>query len=112
MFRIRNVLQEFEAHLQPVSPESKARGKSEWKKYADQARRLKVKASGLNLPEGTPLFIMIDGQQIGEMVVKGHLARFERDSEKGEIVPTVGLRQVVEIKVGVRVILAGRYEAE
>ncbi len=112
MFRIRNVLQEFEAHLQPVPPESKTRGKSEWKKYTDQSQRLKVKTSGLNLPEGTPLEIMIDGQKIGEMTLQGKLARFERDSEKGEYVPQVEADQVLQVLFRGEVIAQGKYYAE
>ncbi len=73
---------------------------------------LTLEASGLNLPEGTPLEIMIDGQKIGEMTLQGKLARFERDSEKGEYVPPVEADQVLQVLFRGEVIAQGKYYAE
>lgn len=113
MFRMRTVLQEFEAQLQPADRAyPNARGKAEWKRYGDQSLRLKVKASGLNLPEGPSLEITMDGQKIGEMVIEGNRARFERDSEKGEVVPAVHADQVIQVYFGSQLLLTGKFYAE
>lgn len=113
MFRVRSVLQEFEAQIRATGREHpKARGKSEWKRYGDQSERLKITAFGVDLPDGTPLEITVDGLTIGEMVLRGKDARYERESEKGEHVPRVEKGQVIEIKVRGQVILAGQYYAE
>jgi hypothetical protein len=111
--RIRNVLQEHEAQLTPVEKEyAKARGKSEWKRYGDESRRLKVSVSGVNLPDGTTLEISIDGRQIGEMIVQRKIARFERETEKGENVAPVGVDQVLQVSLKGKVIMEGKYYAE
>jgi hypothetical protein len=55
--RSRNVLQEYEARLEPsaVGRCPTARGKAEWKVYGDGTRQCKGSVSKLNLPEGAVL---------------------------------------------------------
>ncbi len=113
MFRIRNVLQEFEAHLTSVEQEfAKVRGKSEWKKYGDGAHQLKISLTGLNLREGTALVLTVDGVKIGDMIVQGKTARFKRESEKGEFVPAVEAEQTLRVIFLEKVIVQGKYVAE
>lgn len=112
--RIRSVLQEFEAKLEPTSVLHGAglRGKAEWKLYADGTRRGKVSLSRLDLADGTVLDLLVDGCRIAELVVEGNLARYRRESERGELVPSVGVDQVVQVLHAGQVILEGRFYAE
>ena len=112
--RIRSVLQEFEAKLEPNSALHcpGARGKAEWKLYADGTRRGKVSISRLDLIDGTVLDLVVDGCRIAELVVEGKLARYRRESERGELVPSVGVDQVIQVIHAGRVILEGRFYAE
>jgi hypothetical protein len=112
--RIRNVLQEFEAKLEPTptSLQSQARGKAEWKVYANGTRQCKVSLSRLNLADGTLLELAVDGRQITQLVVQQGIARYRRESERGEDVPVVEEDQVLRVLGSGQLILEGRFIAE
>jgi hypothetical protein len=112
--RIRNVVQEYEVRLEPLpaGPNSKARGKGEWKVYSDGTRQCKVSLSRLNLPNGAALELAVDGRRIAQLTVQGGMARFRRETEKGEGVPRVELDQVLQVMSSGQVILEGRFYEE
>jgi hypothetical protein len=87
-------------------------GKGEWKAYADGTRRCKVWVSGLNLADGAVLQLAVSGQQIAEVLVSGGKARYRRESERGEAVPTVELNQVLQVSYAGSVILEGSFYME
>jgi hypothetical protein len=112
--RIRNVLQEFEAKLEPnpVGSFSNARGKAEWKTYENGSRQCKVSVSKLNLPDGIVLELILDDRRIAKVTVQGGMARYKQESEAGEIVPAVMLNQVLQIIHNDSVILEGQFYSE
>jgi hypothetical protein len=112
--RIRNVLQEFEARLepQPGGRNPAGRGKAEWKVYGDGSRQCRVSISNLELPESALLGILVDGRQIAQAEVIGGKARFRRETERGELVPDVKADQVLQIVADGQVILEGFFYAE
>jgi hypothetical protein len=115
--RVRNVLQEYEAKLRAVQPAGSqaaesGHGKGEWKVYADGTRRCKVWVSGLSLADGAVLQLAVSGQQIAEMLVHGGKARYRRESERGEAVPTIELNQVLQVSYAGSVILEGSFYLE
>jgi hypothetical protein len=112
--RFRNVHQEYEAMLQPVpgSPFPTARGKAEWKTYGDGTRQSKLKVSGLNIPDGSKLELVVENRHIATLAVQNGLARYRQESEKGEAVPLVESNQVLQVLYAGMVILEGRFYAE
>jgi hypothetical protein len=112
--RIRNVLQEYEAMLEPVpaSPYPGARGKAEWKVYGDGTRQCKVKVSGLDLPDGSKLELVVDDRQIAAVAVQNGMARYRRETERGEAVPYVESNQVLQVIYAGNVILEGKFYSE
>lgn len=112
--RIRTVLQEREARLEPVpsSPFQKARGKAEWKIYGDGFRKCKLSVSNLNLADRTPIEIHINDRLIAEVPLENGKIRFHRDTEKGENVPAVAVNDLIRILNGGRIFLEGFFYAE
>lgn len=115
--RIRNVLQEYEAKLRSVQGAASAAadsavGKAEWKVYADGTRQCKVRVSGLSLSDGAVLQLAVSGQPIAEMLVRGGRARYRRESERGEAVPSVELNHVLQVSYAGFVILEGSFYLE
>jgi hypothetical protein len=112
--RIRNVLQEFEAKLEPVSSglQLMGRGKAEWKIYENCTRQCKVSLSNLNLADGKVIELAVAGRRITQLVVQQGAARYRRESERGEGVPVVEVNQVVQIIHSGQVILEGRFYEE
>jgi hypothetical protein len=114
--RIRNVLQEYEAQLQPTqfaaSTAQSARGKAEWKVYGSGTRQCKVWITGLNLSEGAVLQLAVSGQPMTEIMVRGGRARYRRESERGEAVPVVELKQVLQVSYAGQIILEGEFYSE
>jgi hypothetical protein len=113
-FRIRTVTQEYEAQLTPTGSGigSHARGQSEWKRYKDDTRKFKVSVSGLEVPDGTVLDIALDGWKIGEMTIQRGISRLCRETEKGTYAPPVGADQELQILLGGKLILQGKFYEE
>jgi hypothetical protein len=114
--RIRSVLQEYEAKLRAIEggggAAQAAHGKAEWKVYGDGTQRCKLWLSGLGLSDGAVLQIALDGRQIAEIPVRGGKARYRRESERGEAVPMVAAKQVLQVSYAGSIILEGSFFAE
>ena len=89
--RMRPVRQEHEAQREPApaSPCPTARGKAEWKVYGDGTRQGKVTVAKLSLPDGAILDLVVDDQRITQLIVQRGMARFRRETVRGEDVPGV-----------------------
>ncbi len=112
--RIRNVSQEYEAKLEP-SPtglRAAARGKAEWKRYADGSRQCKLSASNLDLPDGATLGLLVDNRSIAQLTVQHGTVRYRMETERGESVPVVELGQVLRVVYLGQIILEGQFYAE
>ncbi len=90
--RVRDVLEELEAPLVPARPDgpaAAASGKAERKRYADGGEKLKVRCSGLALPDGAPVALLLGERMLAEEPVEDGRVRFEWDSAAGAAVPPV-----------------------
>lgn len=114
--RIRSVLQEYEAQLNPTrlaAPTAdSASGKGEWKVYGNGTRQCKVRITGLNLSDGAVLQLAVSGHQFTELLVNGGKARYRRESERGEAVPEVEPKKVLQVSYAGQVILDGEFYSE
>ena len=114
--RIRSVLEEYEAQLQPTefagTGANSARGKGEWKVYGNGARRCKVWITGLNLSHGSVVQLSVSGRPVAELLISGGRARYQRASERGEAVPEVEAKQVLQVSYAGRPLLAGEFYSE
>jgi hypothetical protein len=112
--RIRTVLQEWEAQLEPIpsSPFQKARAKAEWKIYGDGSRKCKLFISNLGLPDDTLIDIHVNGRLIAQTKLEKGSARFRRETEQGEQVSEVNVKDVMQILNAGRVFLEGRFYEE
>ncbi len=116
MVRIRDVIQEFEAKFHPTelgaALAGRARGKAEWKVYGDGTRQCKVWLSGLTLSDGALLQLSVSGQPLAAILVRQGRSHYKRESERGENVPVVESRQVLQISYAGQVILEGELYPE
>jgi hypothetical protein len=114
--RIRNVLQEYEAQLKPTPFAALAaelvRGKGEWKVYGNGTRQCKLWITGLNLSDGAVLQLAVSGRQFAELLVSGGRVRYRRESERGEAVPEVEPKQVLQVSYAGQIILEGEFYSE
>lgn len=112
--RIRTVSREWEARLEPVpsSPFQKAKGKAEWKIYADGFRKCKLSVFNLDLADRTPIEIHINNRLIAQVPLEKGSIRFQRDTEKGEEVPDVAVNDLIQVSNAGRIFLEGRFYAE
>jgi hypothetical protein len=110
--RIRNVLQEFEAHFQPVQPGSNVRGKSEWKQYGDGTYRFKISIRDIPLPDGSQVDLWRDGSWLMSVPVQNKKAKVDLENDNGSGIPAISAGQVVQIRSGEDVLAEGKYEAE
>jgi hypothetical protein len=110
--RFRSVRQEYEAVLSPPPSSAGARGKAEWKVYADGTRQGRLTASGLAVPDGAVVEISVNDRLIAMATVDGGRVRFRRESEQGESVPEVALAEVLRLRHAGRVLLEGTFAAE
>jgi hypothetical protein len=114
--RIRSVLQEYEAQLKPTQfaapAADSASGKGEWKVYGNGARQCKVSITGLNLSDGVVLQLAVSGQQFAELLLSAGRARYRRESERGEAVPEVEPKQILQASYAGQVILEGEFYSE
>jgi hypothetical protein len=115
--RVRDVLEEYEAQLMPTPNGGSASGRSshgkgEWKVYANGTRQCKIWVAGLKLSDGAVLQLGVSGRQMGEVMVRDGRARYRRESERGEAVPAVEPKQVLEVTYAGEIILQGEFYSE
>jgi len=112
--RIRNVKKEFEAHLSSPAngTVTSARGKAEWKEYQDGSRRIKISVTKVGQEDGTLVDVVMDGRLIDQIVLERGIARYRRESERGEQVPTPAAGQLLQIVCFGILLLEGRFVEE
>ena len=112
--RIRNVHEEFEAHLSPSpgSLQAGARGKAEWKLYSDGSRQCRVSLSRLSLEDGTALDLVVEGRRIAQLSVERGTARYRQETERCETVPPIEANHILQVIQSGQVILEGRFVSE
>jgi hypothetical protein len=115
--RIRDVVQEYEAQLQPTEAGASttarsAYGKAERKVYGDGTRQFKIRVAGLDLSDGAVLQLAIRGRQFAEVMVQRGKARFRRETERGEAIPAVELSQLLQVSYAGQIILQGEFYLE
>lgn len=112
--RIRNVKKELEAHLLPPAhnADAAARGKAEWKEYQDGSRRIKISITVAGQEDGTLMDVVMDGRLIDQIVLERGIARYRRESEQGEQVPTPEAGQVLRIICLGTILLEGQFVEE
>jgi hypothetical protein len=96
--RIRNVLQEFEAHLQPVQPGTRTYGKSEWRHYADGTVRIRSFIRNIPLPNISAIDLVLDGAPIAQLQVQDNKAKIDLDNLTGQGIPAVRAGQTLQIR--------------
>ena len=112
-FGFRSVQQEHEAKLAPPpGGAAGARGKAEWKVYADGTRQGRLSASGLDVTDGAVVEIRVGTRVIATATVEDGRVRFRRESAQAEVVPAVALDEVVQLVHAGRVLLEGAFYAE
>jgi len=112
--RIRNVQQEYEVQLRP-SPGGafpSARGKGEWKVYADGTRQCKLSVSGLDALNGAFIELSVEQRRITHLTVEHGSARYRRETERGEGVPAVALGERLKVIYLGQVVLEGQFYEE
>ena len=110
--RIRNVVQEFEAHFYPVQPDSSVRGKSEWKQYGDGTYRFKISIRDIPLPDGSQVDLWRDGSWLMSIPVQNRKAKVDLENDSRSGIPAISAGQVLQIRSGKIVLAEGQYEAE
>lgn len=112
--RIRNVLQEYEAKLEPPPASSfpTSRGKAEWKVYDNGTRQCKVSISKLILADNTLVELILENRRIAKITTQNGIVRYKQESELGQIVPVVGLNQILQLIYDGQVIVEGRFYSE
>lgn len=112
--RIRNVKKELEAHLLPptTNADATSRGKAEWKEYQDGSRRMKISITGIGQDDGTLMDVVMEGGLIDQIPLERGKARFRRESELGEQVPTPGAGQILQIVSFGTILLEGQFVEE
>jgi hypothetical protein len=111
-FRFRTVVEEFEAHVHPIQPDSNLRGKSEWKHYADGSYRFKLSLRGLDLPDNSEIDIWRDGSWFMRLTVQNQKAKVDLENEGGSGIPTIKPGQVLQIKYANELLAEGEYKVE
>src|SRR5687767_4544594 len=110
--KIRNVLKEFEAQVYPVQPESKIRGKSEWKHDGDGSYRFKISVRNIPLPDDSKVDVMLDEIHIAEIIVQNKMAKL--DTENNMYIGTANVKagRRLLLESGDVVLAEGRYIEE
>lgn len=107
-FNVRSVKRELEARLSPVDGAG-GTGKAERKWYGNGEERLKIKASGLDVPDQTVLTLEIGGRHIATLLSEGGKLRYEVEMPSDEAVPDVEEGDVLRIEHRGAVLLEGRF---
>ena len=87
------------------------KGEAEFEQRADGSRKLEVEVEHVNLPSGTVLDVLVDGQKVGSLTLDSLLAgRLELETEHGQTFPLVNSRtRVVVADATGNTIVAGSF---
>jgi hypothetical protein len=87
------------------------KGEAEFEQKSDGSRRLEVEVEHINLPSGTVLGVLVDGQKVGSLTLDSLLAgRLELETERGQTFPLVNSRtRVVVADANGNTIVAGSF---
>lgn len=83
-------------------------GAAEYQLYANGHRELEVEIEDVNLPAGTALNALVDGNSIGNVILEAdQRGRLKLRTEDGQTVPVTNDGSTVEIRNGSTVLVAG-----
>ena len=95
--RIRNVIKEYEAHLQPAQPSRAIQGKSEWKQYGDGTYRFKISVRNITLPDHSKVHVFVDKHHITTLHVMNATAKLDTQDNLSIGLPSIRAEQVSPI---------------
>lgn len=110
--RIRNVLTEFEAHLEATEAGGNITGKSEWKQYGDGTFRFKIFVRNIELPDGSQIDVLLDDVRVMQLTVQDNQTKADLESPIQLGIPKVQAGQVLRVKFGEIIWAEGIYQAE
>jgi len=110
--KIRNVLKEFEAHINPVQPGGTTQGKSEWKHYGDGTYRFKISVRNIPLPDNSRIDVILDDVRMMQLTVNHNKAKTDLENQTRIGIPNIQAGQVLQVKFGETVLAEGAYVAE
>ena len=87
------------------------KGEAEFEQKSDGSRKLEVEIEHVNLPSGTVLGVLVDGQKVGSLTLDSLMAaRLELETEHGQTFPLVNSRtRVVVADANGNTIVAGSF---
>ncbi|MDQ3919167.1 MAG: hypothetical protein M3348_11885, partial [Acidobacteriota bacterium] len=87
------------------------KGEAEFEQKSDGSRKLEVEVEHVNLPSGTVLDVLVDGQKVGSLTLDSLMAaRLELETEHGQTFPLVNSRtRVVVADANGNTIVAGSF---
>ncbi|MDQ3743826.1 MAG: DUF4214 domain-containing protein [Acidobacteriota bacterium] len=87
------------------------KGEAEFEQKSDGSRKLEVEVEHVNLPSGTVLDVLVDGQKVGSLTLDSLMAgKLELETEHGQTFPLVNSRtRVVVADANGNTIVAGSF---
>lgn len=83
-------------------------GAAEWQLYESGQRELEVEIEDVNLPAGTSLNAIVDGNSVGAVILEAdQRGRLKLRTEDGQNVPVTNDGSTVEVRNGTTVLVAG-----
>jgi hypothetical protein len=87
-------------------------GRSEYKVFSNNARRLEVEVFSVNLPANTQLDVFVNNVNVGRLTINfWRSGELTLDTTRGNAVPTVQAGQTVVLKNGGAIVLSGSFVA-
>ena len=123
MTKLRREIDEYEADLYKVQEPSwlnrllglfmqSKHGELEMKVYDDGEREMKFKLYGLNVPDGSTVSAVVDGNAAFEVRVDRGQVRMFFSSARGDSIPIVRNGSVVQIRYGGETLLEGTFRPD
>ncbi len=108
----RQVLESYEAHLEPVfDSRSRARGRFERERYADGVVSFDIAVRHL-LVDDTTLSVVVNGWTLGSFELRHGGGRLRRSSDASTWTPEVSSGDVVEVLDAGRTLMRGTLELD